>query len=381
MTHINQYIKLFFIFTFPAFLSCSSGTEGDHHDTEEDDHSHHSSEVGVIIEPEKAKEFGIEIETVVPGKFSDVIKTSGTIDSPNSDFFTVSAKKSGIITLVPSLSIGEKLVSGTRIGSISTAGLEGGDISQAALANLETSKAEYTRLKTLHDEGLVTTSTFREAERAYKEAQALLGSNNHGASSAVMAPDDGVLQNLMVKSGDFVEVGDPVATLAKNVTKILKVDLPSRLASHSGEIFTANFIPEGYSSVLKLADLNGKKISTNTSTESVNGYISLYFSFTGNNIIASGSFADVYLICGERDNVISLPREALVEIQGNKYVYVSPDDHSYEKKIVKTGASDGERIEILEGLSPGENVVTKGASIIRMAEVSSVAPPAHSHNH
>ena len=40
-----------------------------------------------------------------------------------------------------------------------------------------------------------------------------------------------------------------------------------------------------------------------------------------------------------------------------------------------------ERVEIKEGLKPGEEVVAKGASIIRMAEVSAVAPPSHTHNH
>ena len=79
--------------------------------------------------------------------------------------------------------------------------------------------------------------------------------------------------------------------------------------------------------------------------------------------------------------MISVPRDALVEIQGNKYVYVAEDEDEYEKRLVKTGVSDGRRIEILQGLEEGDKVVSKGASIIRMAEVSAIAPPSHSHNH
>ena len=120
---------------------------------------------------------------------------------------------------------------------------------------------------------------------------------------------------------------------------------------------------------------------TGNISASSNGYIPVYFSFTGSPVSYPGGYAEVYLICGERKGVISVPRDALVEIQGNKYIYVAEDDHDYEKKIVKTGASDGERIEILEGLNEGDKIVSKGASIIRMAEVSSIAPPSHTHNH
>ena len=112
-----------------------------------------------------------------------------------------------------------------------------------------------------------------------------------------------------------------------------------------------------------------------------NGYIPVYFSFIGNPLSFPGGYAEVYLICGERKGVVSVPRGGLVEIQGNKYVYVAEDEDEYEKRLVKTGASDGERNEILEGLNEGDKVVSKGASIIRMAEISSIAPPAHSHSH
>lgn len=53
----------------------------------------------------------------------------------------------------------------------------------------------------------------------------------------------------------------------------------------------------------------------------------------------------------------------------------------YAKHVVSTGATDGQNIEILSGLHADENVVVKGAHIIRMAETSSTAVPGHTHNH
>ena len=373
MTIFRSYICLLLI----ALLSISCSH---HREEEDDDHDHHEGNKG--INPHQLEEFDIVYETVAPSAFHDVIKTGGVIQPSSSDITTVTAKKSGIITLSPDINVGSKVNAGERIGSISAEGMQGGDVNQAAIANLQAAKAEYERLKPLHEEGLVTTSSFREAERAYKEAQALAGKNlNSGGNSIVTSPIQGSIQNLFVTSGQYVEAGSPILTVAKNTMLILRADLPARDARHFAEIETANFIPEGTDEIIRLRDFNGHKTSSAASTNAINGYVPIYFSFTGNPLSFPGGYVEVFLICGERNGVISVPREALLEIQGNKYVYVNDDHHGPEKRLVKTGASDGERIEIIEGLNPGEEIVAKGASIVRMAEISAVAPPAHTHNH
>ena len=52
----------------------------------------------------------------------------------------------------------------------------------------------------------------------------------------------------------------------------------------------------------------------------------------------------------------------------------------YAKREVRTGAGNGERIEITGGLKPEENVVTKGAIHVKLASASN-AIPAHTHSH
>lgn len=368
----NYQLYIFSLLSLFLF-SCCSHKESDH---EEEDHHQHSD---IVLEPEKASLFGIEYEIVAPGSFHHVIKTSGEINSSSSDTYTIAAKKAGIITLAPGISQGVAVRKDERIASVSSEGVEGGDITQAALANLETARSEYERLRPLYEEGLVTTSVFKEAERAYNEAKALTGKKSTGASYSLVSPLDGTIQSLMLKSGEFAEVGTPVAVVSKNTNLTLKADLPSRESAHLPEIVSANFISES-GQIVKLSDHNGKRISGHDNMVG-NGYIPVFFSFTGNSMAFPGGFAEVYLLCGEKQGVLTLPREAFIEIQGNKYVYVAEDEHEYEKRLVKTGASDGERIEILEGVSEGDKVVSKGASIIRMAEVSSLAPPSHTHNH
>lgn len=371
----TMYRIIYILFLTLLAGACSPGhREEDDHD--EDHHQH----AGDNINPEVVAEFGIELDTVMPGPFNDVIRTSGEIEASASDMYNITAKRSGILTLSPGINEGVNLKKGEKLGNISSEGVQGGDLSAAAKANLKAAKAEMERLKPLFEEGLVTASVYREAERQYEEAKALSSGDGVSGALTVSSPIEGTLQRLYVKSGDYVEVGGLIATVGKNSNMTLKVDLPARERKHLNEINTAHFIPEGSKEIVKISDLNGKKISGN-SASSTNGYLTVYFSFAGNPMSYPGGYAEVFLICNERRNVVSVPVDALLEIQGNKYIYVFEDGHGYEKRLVRTGSSDGERIEILEGLDEGDLYVSKGASIVRMAEVSSVAPPAHTHNH
>lgn len=352
--------------------------DADHHEDEEDHHDHDNMDI--IIEPQQAQKFQLEYETVKPGEFQDVIKTGGVIESSTSDIYTITAKKSGVVTLAPGVNVGALINSGARVATISSEGLEGGDINRAALANLATAKAEYERLKPLYEDNLVTAATFREAERVYHEAQALAGIKSSGGSISESSPTSGTFTQVFVNSGQYVEMGAPIATVAKNSRLTLRADLPAKYSSRAASVESANFIPEGSAEIVSLRDLDGKKIS-GAASASMGGYIPVYFSFSGNSQSHPGGYAEVYLLGSTREGVISVPRTAIMELQGNKFVYVMHDGHAYEKRLVKTGTDNGERVEILEGLQEGEQIVAKGASVVRMAEVSAVAPPAHSHNH
>ena len=352
--------------------------ETEHHEEEQEHHDH--DEHGIIIEPEQAKKFQLEYETIAPGVFQDVIKTGGVIESSTADIYTITAKKSGVVTLAAGVNVGATVNSGAKVATISSDGLEGGDVNQAALANLATAKAEYERLKPLYEDNLVTAATFREAERVYHEARALAGIKSSGGSISESSPTSGTFTEVFVNSGQYVEMGAPIATVAKNSRLTLRADLPARYSTQTSTIESANFVPEGTTEIIRLRDLEGRKIS-GESTTSQGGYLPLYFTFSGNSLSHPGGYAEVYLLGTSREGVISVPRSAIMELQGNKFVYIVHHGHAYEKRLVKTGADNGERVEILEGVKEGEEIVAKGASVVRMAEVSAVAPPAHSHNH
>ncbi len=63
--------------------------------------------------------------------------------------------------------------------------------------------------------------------------------------------------------------------------------------------------------------------------------------------------------------VILLPRDAVISIDGKPTVFVAHDETSVEPRSVTTGARDGNRVEIVTGLAPGERVVTSGVFALK----------------
>ena len=371
------------------------GSHSHDHDDHDHDHDHdkdhdeemiddrgidsHEHEGAVVIDGETAERFGIETMELEPGNFYEVIRTSGRIEPSPTDVVTAGALKSGIFTLSHGISEGSEVKAGQTLGIISTAGLQGGDKNAAARANRDAAKRELDRITPLYKEGLVTASAYNEARRAYEEAAALSGASA-GGSAAVTSPISGTVTALPAPSGSYVEAGQPVAVVTKNSRLTLRADVPERYASVLPLVADADFRPEYSDSAFSVSALGGARIS-NGSNPQGNGFISVYFSFDSNGAVIPGAFAEVYLKGQPRENVMTLPGEALVEMQGNRYAYVVEDGHAFEKRLVQTGASDGKSIEILSGIEPGETVVSKGATIVRMIETSAVAPPSHSHNH
>jgi RND family efflux transporter MFP subunit len=90
-----------------------------------------------------------------------------------------------------------------------------------------------------------------------------------------------------------------------------------------------------------------------------------------------GMYARVRLVTGRNPDALTVPRSAVVDIEGRRGVYLVADNTA-EFREVTTGLIDTERVEILSGLEEGTPVVTTGSVAIRNGERIAVsgAPPA-----
>lgn len=351
--------------------------EGEH---EEEGHEGHDHSGLIALKAATAEKFGVKTEKISPSPFSEVTVVSGRIESKASDEGVATATRSGILTLSSNINPGVKVSAGSSLGSISASNVQGGDPTVQAIAARNAAKRELDRLKPLHDDGIVSTEEYNSALRAYEEAEASVKTLKQGSVS-VNSPKTGVITQLLAKSGEYVEIGQKIAVVSGNTSLTLRADVPEKYITRLPGIVSANFRPSSSEETFSIEELEGKMISHPGSSVSENGYIPLYFTFKNNGGVAPGAFAEVYLKSDARQNVLSVPKDAIVEISGNKCVYTYHGEGKYIKHVVTTGASDGKRVEILTGLNPDEEVVVKGAQVVRMAETSSTAVPGHTHNH
>lgn len=348
-------------------------------------HHHHDHGGGkqsdeIMLSVADAQRFGIYSQMVKPRNFNEIIKVSGQIVSSPIDQSIVSAPSSGIISFRNNVVQGTKVGKGSLIASISAQNISGGDANESARIKYEALKQEYERVEPLYREGIVSAKEYNAIKQAYDVAKAANTSNSSG--SIAKAVSSGIITQLLVKNGEYVSAGQTIAIVSGNTSLTLRADLPEKYYNFLPMIATANFSTSYSNDVVSIAELNGKKISSSSlATTQQPGYIPIYFSFDNNGTIVPGSYVEVYLIGATRQNAIVLPIEAIIEQQGKYYVYVKLDDECYEKRMVSIGHTNGNEIEILSGLSRRDEVVSRGAIIVRLAETSGAVPEGHSHNH
>ncbi len=58
--------------------------------------------------------------------------------------------------------------------------------------------------------------------------------------------------------------------------------------------------------------------------------------------------------------VVAIPRRAVLGSMGERFVFVEREDGHFERRAIAEGIRDGNWVEVIEGLLPGERVVTVG---------------------
>ena len=346
-------------------------------------HEHGNNPDEIILAPEKAKAAGVVSEVIQPKPFRQVIKASGEVQAAQGNESVIVANVSGVVSFQRSVTEGMQVGKGATLMSISASQLQDGDPAERARIAYEVAKAEYDRASRLVESQIVSQKEFNSIREKYENARIAyeaLVKNQTKSGVAVTAPIGGYIKNLLVKEGDYVAVGQPLATVTQNNRLFLRADVSERYYKYLNNITSANFKTPYDNHVYELDALNGKLLSYGKAAGSGSYYVPVTFSFDNKGDMIPGSFVEIYLLSKTMEDVIVLPEEALTEEQGLYFVYIQKCEESYKKQEVKLGASNGVEVQILEGLHAGDRVVVKGAYHVKLASASN-ALPAHSHEH
>ena len=361
--------------------------EHDHemHHEEEEAHAHEAHGAGeVVFKKQDAEAIGLQTQTVQPGVFSEVIKTSGQIQSAQGSETVLVATVPGVVTLGDTRFVdGTAVRKGQPVLSLASNTLSDGDVAIRIKNAYQTAKREFERMEQLIGDKIVSQKDYEQARLTYENAKVAYDAIQGKQSVrgvAVTAPMNGFLKNILVKEGDYVTVGQPLATISQNNRLLLRADVSEKNYARLPMIRSAHFKTPYDDKVYKLDELDGRLLSYGKSSGNNSFYIPVLFEFDNKGAVIAGSYVEVYLLGKPMEQVLSVPTSALVEEQGLYCVYLRLDEDCYKKQYVALGADNGEAVQILSGLKTGDEVVTKGAYQIKLASASN-AIPAHTHHH
>lgn len=391
---MKTYKTIIVTMTAVCLAACSSGHSHHAHDHEAEEHEEHESHSHageIVMTAEQMEKAGVRTETAEAADFTAVMKAAGQISRPQGDEQTIAATASGIVRLTStSMTEGTAVGKGQTIATISAEKLQDGDPTAKAKAAYEAAKKEMERLKELVSDKIVSEREWEQAKLNYETARAAyigISANTRNGHTNVASSMNGFVKTLLVKSGDYVNVGDPIAIVTQDRMLQLVVDVPECAYKDMKNISGANFRTTGDDKVYRLADIDGKLISYSRTLPEGAAYLPATFEMRNVGAFVPGSFVEVYLLMQSRKNVLTVPTAALTEEQGTYYIYIRENDEKhkdegvFEKREVKTGQTDGLRTEITAGLKEGETVVSEGAYQVKLASAAAIIPEGHNHNH
>jgi len=242
---------------------------------------------------------------------------------------------------------------------------------QQALADAQ---LNYDRQKTLYESSVISKSQFEQAESTLANArigvelaeqqlrQAQISVQNAQATCdnyTVYSPISGVVAAVNIDEGEIASPQAAAITVVQLSTVKTKVQLPESAVVNVKEgtqvkvtINALNKTVTGtITSIAPQADRTTRAFPVEISIKNEQGDIK------------PGMVAQLQLETGKSAGVIALPVDAVLERDGQFYVFAVEDGKAKEIPV-KTGLSSAELVEITEGLTVGQDIILKGNRLV-----------------
>lgn len=261
---------------------------------------------------------------------------------------------------------GQKVSKGQLLASIDDGGLS------SQLAQLKTqaelAKTTFERQKRLWEQNIGSEIQYLQAKTQYEAQQSAVKQlESQVGKSSVRAPFSGIVDDIIKDQGTVVSPGpgSEIFRIVNLSDMYIAVEVPE---AHLPNVTQGKKV-EAYFPVL------GESITTeirqtgnfiNPSNRSFNAEIPVP---NKNGRIKPNLTAQVKINDYINENAILIPQSVVSEnAEGGQYVYVIAEENgavTAKKSIITPGKTQGDYLEVLEGLSAGSQVIVDGARSVR----------------
>ncbi len=348
------------IFTLFSF-ACGDGSAGNGDTTGSDSTATDSTNADSVkksaANEEKIKErlaelIPVEVTPIKKGKISDFILLSANLETEK--MADVYSRVQGLVEKIYAQE-GDIVQKGKRLMD-----LEADEYilaEERARLNYLQQKADFDRLEAMYRQDLLSIEEFEQAKYAlqglevdWKQAKLNL------SYTRITAPIAGVVGDRLVKPGDRVQPTDKLYTVIntnemiavvyapeKEMGKVIKNQLAYLTSDHiTGEQF------EGWI----------KRVSPVVDPQSGTFKITIGVK-NKNNKLRAGMFINTHIITATHEDAILIPKIAIVYENERMNVFVVRDSVAYKINL-KVGFQDHEKVESLEGVEDGDQIIVIG---------------------
>lgn len=316
----------------------------------------------------------VKLSTVGMDAVDNLFTVSGKIQATN--HAAISARMMGYITST-NVKIGDKVSTGQVLANISDADIRP-QIAQAdaavleAQTNLDNIEKDYARIKNLFDKQSATQKELDDITTQVNMMKARLQQVQEAKNSAstllsytrITAPFSGVITEKYINTGDLANPGQPLFSL------------------ESGNDFEVEaMVPESYITQIKKGDkvkvtlksndqaLDGTINELSRSALNTGGQYLIKVSLDDKTLkdqsIFSGMYVNVSMAgkssAGSSEKIL-VNKNAIIQKGQLTGLFTVSDDHVALLRWVRLGKTYGDQVEILSGLSQGEQYVVESES-------------------
>ena len=205
------------------------------------------------------------------------------------------------------------------------------------------------------------------------------------SGTALRAPVAGVIAHVYATAGSYLQKGAPVFHIVDPgrlwlESRIQESDV-TRLLSSDGAWVSIPNIAEPFVITTRGENPNGRVVAFSQTIDPRTRTASLVLEFTNPaQMLRIGMLLEAHVFTGRNVHSAAVPISAIVRDNGVPVVFVEVGGESFERRVLQLGIRDGDYIEVRNGVTKGERVVSKGAYLVKLA-ASGPAEAGHGHAH
>jgi len=203
-----------------------------------------------------------------------------------------------------------------------------------------------------------------------------------GGGIAIRAPVEGTIADVHIVAGAYAQEGQLLFHIADRRALWLELRVPesdaARIAVPSGAAFRVDGVDTAFEIV---PGSSGRLVASGAVIDPTTRTLPVIFELSKPDArLRIGMAVKGQVFAGAARKALAIPAEAVIDDNGVPIVYVQTGGESFQRRPVRVGARVGDWMEIMDGITAGQRVVSRGAYLVKLAAANTGAI-GHGHAH